>query len=255
MSLKAFLTQGGLFVDVSKQWFPFASEGWWNCLASGDFDNDGDIDLVVGNYGLNSQLKADEKHPMQLFYTDIDGNGSIDPIITHYIGNESFPLVSRDDMVGQVPVLKKKFTDYPLYAKAGINEILSADQLAATPMLKASLMTSVYLENTGKSFVKKDLPMEAQVAPVHAIAVSDFNHDGKADLILAGNNLSNRIYLGRDDANHGVLLLGDGKGNFLYLPQSQSGLHLRGEVRSIAVDGDRIFFGINNGAVRSYRVD
>jgi len=254
MPLKAFLTQGPLFVDVSKQWFPFPSDGWWNCLASGDFDKDGDIDLVVGNYGLNSHLKANENHPLQLYYSDIDGNGSVDPIITHYIGSESVPLALRDDMIGQVPVLKKKFNDYAIYAKAGITEILSADQLATTPVLKASTMTSIYLENTGQRFIRKELPVEAQVAPVHAIAVTDLNHDGNDDLILAGNNLSNRIYLGRDDANHGVVLLGDGKGNFHYLPQPQSGLHLKGEVRSVVVEGDRVFFGVNNEALKSYRI-
>ncbi len=84
--------------------------------------------------------------------------------------------------------------------------------------------------------------------------MTDLNHDGNDDLILAGNNLSNRIYLGRDDANHGVVLLGDGKGNFRYLPQVKSGLHLKGEVRSAMVEGDRVFFGVNNEALKSYRI-
>ena len=126
--------------DISSQWFPFASNGWWNCLARGDFDNDGDADIIVGNQGLNSQLKADENHPMLLYYTDIDGNGSIDPIITYFNGTENALLPFRDDLLNQVPVLKKKFNDYPSYAKATIKEIIDSTRLSSTP--KSKITTS-----------------------------------------------------------------------------------------------------------------
>ena len=253
--LKAYLTEGSLFTDVSAQWFPFASNGWWNCIASGDFDKDGDIDLVVGNYGLNSPLKADEQHPMQLYYMDLDGNGSVDPLIMHFIGSESVPLPLRDDLIGQVPMMKKKFNDYGMYAKATINEILTPDQLAKSPVLKTNSMATVYLENTGKMFVKNELPVEAQFSPVYAIAVADLNNDGNNDLVMAGNNTLNRIYLGRQDANHGTAMLGDGKGNFRYLPQRESGLNVRGDVRSILADADGLIFGINNAPVKRYKIN
>jgi hypothetical protein len=255
MELKTFLTQGQLFKDVSGKWFPFATNGWWNCLVAGDFDEDGDLDLVAGNYGLNSQLKTDEQRPLLMYSMDIDGNGSVDPLITHYIGNESVPLAFRDDMIGQVPVLKKKFNDYGPYAKAGIHEILTADQLAKAPLLKTNEFKSLYLENTGTRFVKRALPMEAQFSPVYAMAICDLNKDGHADLVLAGNNLYNKIYVGRQDANHGVVMLGDGKGHFVYVPQAESGLNVRGDVRSIVVEGDRLFFGINDGPIKGYRIN
>ena len=252
--LKAYLTEGALFTDVSPQWFPFASNGWWNCIASGDFDKDGDMDLVIGNYGLNSPLKADEKHPMQLYYMDVDGNGSVDPVMTQYEGNKSVPLLFRDDLIGQVPMMKKKFNDYGLYAKATINEILTPGQLASSPVLKTNAFTTVYLENIGKTFVKRELPVEAQYSPVYAIAVSDLNNDGNSDLVMAGNNSMNRIYFGRQDANHGIVLLGDGKGNFRYLSQEKSGLNVSGDVRSILSDADGLLFGINNAPVKRYRI-
>jgi len=251
--LKAYLTEGPLFKDVSAQWFPFASNGWWNCIASGDFDKDGDVDLVVGNYGLNSSIKADEQHPMKLYYIDVDGNGSTDPLIMHYIGSESVPLPLRDDLIGQVPMMKKKFNDYRLYAKATINEILTPDQLAKSPILITNAIATVYLKNTGKTYVKKELPVEAQYSPIYAIAVSDLNNDGNSDIVMGGNNSLNRIYLGRQDANHGMVMLGDGKGNFRYLSQEKSGLNVRGDVRSILSDADGLIFGINNAPVKRYK--
>ena len=252
--LKAFQTDGALFKDVSPQWFPFASSGWWNCIASDDFDEDGDLDLVVGNVGLNSPLKASLQQPMQLYYMDVDGNGSTDPIMTHYIGSESVLLPMRDDLVGQIPMLKKKFNDYETYAKATILNVLTQDQLATAPLLTTNNLETIYLENTGKTFIRKTLPIEVQYSTVYKILVSDFNHDGHRDLVFAGNNSLSRIYLGKQDADHGTLLVGDGKGNFQYIPQSKSGLNLKGDVRSGIQIEDLLIFGINDKALRSYKI-
>lgn len=252
MQLKAFLSKDPLFVEATNQWFPFPSNGWWNSMAAGDFDRDGDIDLVIGNQGLNSPLRPDEKHPMKMYYADIDENGSVDPIITYFIGEESVPLPLRDDLLGQVPSLKKKFLDYRVYAKADIQDILSPEQLASSPVLMANCFETVYLENTGKEFLKRKLPVEAQFSSVHAIAVTDINQDGNLDIILAGNNIYNRIIISSNDANHGMVMLGDGKGNFKYVAQNKSGLSVRGDVRSMATIGENIFFGVNNSKLKAY---
>ena len=150
--------------------------------------------------------------------------------------------------------------EYHSYADATINDIFSKDQFKDAGLLKADMMETVYLENCGKDgFVLKKLPPEAQFAPVYAIAAADVNHDGKLDMILAGNNSWTRIKFGRYRANHGIVILGDGKGNFVYVPQPKSGLNLREDVRSVQLinsrKGAQIIFGVNDGAINWYKLN
>lgn len=253
--LIALINTGSALKNKSKVYFPFANRGWWNVIASVDMDNDGDEDIIAGNYGLNAQVKANVNHPLEIYSHDIDGNGSVDPVITHYIGNTAWPMVPRDDMVGQVPSLKKKFNDYPSYARATIGDILKPELLAKGAMHKAEAVQTTYIENRNGYFTEQPLPVEAQYAPVYTIATPDVNGDGNKDLILGGNNIYNRIYLGRHDANHGVVLLGDGSGNFQYIPPVHSGIGIRGDVRSMIVINDQLIIGVNNEAIKAFRIN
>lgn len=229
-------------------------KGWWNTITAGDFDKDGDIDFVAGNYGLNSQLHATEKEPVQLFNTDIDGNGSDDPILTSYISAVQYPFNTMDDINGQVPLLRKKFYAYPSFADATIKDIISEDQMKKAKVLSANNFQTIYFENTGKGFIAKELPYEAQLAPVYTITAKDINNDGFDDLILFGNNIYNRIRLGRDDANHGTVLLNDGKGSFSYLPSYKTGITVKGDVCSCVFVNDDLLIGINNDSLRTYKL-
>lgn len=253
MTPKVFINEGDLFTDQTEKHFPANLKGWWNTILAHDFDRDGDEDLVIGNYGLNSQLNVSEQRPVELYHSDVDGNGSIDPIMMHYVGSQSHPLVPRDDLNSQIPGMKKKFNDYRTYADATIHNILSAEQLSKATLNSAATLETVFLENNNSSFKKLFLPVEAQYAPVFAIAAMDINSDGNDDIILAGNNKYNRVYLGKHDANHGVVLLGSGMNSFRYLPQGQSGLNLRGDVRSILAMPNGLFFGVSDSPIRVYR--
>ena len=257
MPIKIFINQNGKLIDASSEYIHFASTGWWNTITAADFDNDGDTDLLIGNCGLNTQFKVSGKEPATLYYKDFDGNGAVYPILCYYINGTSYPAASRDDITDQVPTLKKKFLEYHDYANATINNLFNPDQLKGAGLLKAENMQTVYLENKGKDgFVIKPLPIEAQYSPVYAIGIADVNHDGNKDIILAGNNAWTRIKFGRYRANHGVLLLGDGKGNFTYVSQFKSGLNLRDDIRSMQIihskKNIKVLFGANDTFIKSY---
>ncbi len=252
-SLRALINTGTSFTDASHLYFPFASEGWWTALAAADMDNDGDTDLIAGNYGLNSLLKTSQPEPVRLFYPDLDGNGSQDLILTAYMQGVSCPVALRDDIIGQVPSLKKRFNDYGSYARASAVDVLTPSVLKAAPQLKVTTFASVYLERTDHGFVAHMLPVEAQYAPVYAIAVTDLDKDGQKDIVLAGNQAYSRIYLGRYDAGHGTVLHGDGHGRFTAVPAAVSGITLRGDVRSVALAGNTVFFGVNSSTLKAYR--
>jgi hypothetical protein len=256
MPIRVFINYKGKLTDESSSYIKFPSSGWWNRILAEDFDGDGDKDLVIGNLGLNAQFHASEKEPISLYYKDFDHNGSIDPLFCYYIQGISYPAAPRDDLMEQLPMLKKKFLKYSTYASATINDLFSKEELQDAALLKADILNTIYLQNGPDGFTIKPLPIEAQYSPVYAIASIDANGDGKKDLLLAGNNVWTRIKYGRYSANHGILLIGDGKGNFSYVPQMQSGLNVRGVVRSMLQikTGNEvsIFFGMNNAPAISY---
>ncbi|MBX3254332.1 MAG: VCBS repeat-containing protein [Chitinophagaceae bacterium] len=257
MPVMVFINTGGKLEDRSSKYITFPSTGWWNKILADDFDNDGDMDIVLGNLGANTQFKANEKEPVSIYYDDFDGNGTLDPVFCYYINGISYPAAARDDLMEQLPALKSKFTDYASYANATINEIFSPEQLKGTRVLEARLLQSVFLRNEGEAgFTLNYLPKEAQYAPVYAMASLDINNDGKKDIILSGNNSWTRIKFGSYRANHGIVLTGDGNGNFSYMPQPLSGLNMRYDIRSMEMlntpQGTVLVTGANDDSVKTY---
>jgi hypothetical protein len=188
--------------------------GWWNTLIAHDFDQDGDLDLMAGNQGLNTKHKATIEYPVEMYAADFDKNGTIDPIMTHYLDGKKWLSATRDLLTFQIPSLKRRFPNFEIYANTTFEESFTEEEIQSTYHLKCTEFRTMYFENTGGTFITRALPLETQFAPVYGILASDFNHDGHQDALLIGNSHASETIGGWHDASKGTLLLGDGKGTF-----------------------------------------
>ncbi len=225
------------------------SKGWWNTINVADFDRDGDLDFVVGNWGLNTRLKASIKEPIRLYRNDFDGNGKIDPILTYFYNGLEITLASKDELVKQLPHLNKKYLSYSRFAKASLSELLSKEKLTLSDLKEVTELASCYFENKGgNDFVKRQLPASAQFSSVHDILIDDLNNDGFPDLLLVGNQYEISTQLGRLDASHGLILLNDQRGFFDEATKQQ--FDVSGPARSVEklrIGGEEHFIvGIND---------
>ena len=252
MGIEVFLNEKGKLKNRTSQFIKSRTEGWWNCIVAEDFDNDGDKDFIVGNVGLNNQIKASEEKPATMFFNDFDENGSVDPILTYYVMSNSFPYPSRDELVEQLPGFKRRFKDYASYSGASLDKILTETERKQAATLNLVQMQSCFLRNNGDELVLEPLPMEMQIAPVFALTVLDINHDDNQDFIAAGNLSGTRSRTGKMTGNTGFVFLGDGKGGFDFVNPSKAGLRCTGDVRHMIVDNNRIVLGINNSPIQVY---
>ena len=252
MPIRVFFNQEGQLTEAHPDGLNNTS-GWWNTVVAHDMDGDGDPDLVVGNQGMNNPFRATPQTPVHLFYADFDRNGSIDPLLTYYIDGESQVAFSRDELIGQMVLLRKKFPSYADYAQAGLGDVLTAEQRAMADTLTATCFETVWMQNEGNgSFTAQPLPVEAQFSPVYAILPTQINGDSIPDLVVGGNLSNTRVSTGRYDANHGMVFLGQGTG-FQYQPITRTGIHVSGDVRDIVSINDQLLFARNNDSLAVFR--
>lgn len=235
MPVAFYKNNNGKLLNTSAQTGLKNTTGWWNSIVSGDFDEDGDTDYVLGNVGLNSEGKPSNDKPLTLLAKDFDHSGTMDPVMARYIGNELYPVHPRDEMTSQMNFLKKRFVYYADYSKAKISDIFKPEELKDARKLICETMQSVMLENKGGGkFAMKYLPSAAQMGPVYGLLAEDFNHDGHLDLLLSGNSHATESISGRLDGLNGLLMPGDGKGGFKSLSSAQSGIFVPGDAKGMA---------------------
>ncbi len=232
MPIKILENQNGSLTHHSSLLTPQSSNGFWNCIKAGDFNQDGAIDFVIGNHGQNTRFKAAKTTPITMHVNDFDKNRSAEQIISVYNNGQAYPMALRHDLVMQLPTLKKKYLHYADYKGQSIEAIFDEKQLrTAAKSTVYTTQTSLAMNNGDGTYSLKALPIEAQLAPIYAILVEDLDKDGLLDILLGGNFYRSKPEVGIYDGSYGLLLKGNGQGAFQALTPQESGFSLKGEIR------------------------
>ena len=234
MPVQIFINNKGKLESQTDQYGLTNSGGLWTRIFPGDYDNDGDMDFILGNLAPNTQFRASVHLPMTLYVNDFLKNGVNVPVLCYYIQGVNYPYASRDEITELMPILKKKFLHYADYATATPKDIFTKKQEIGMLELKVQTLKNSWLENNGNGKLElKELPVASQFSPLFGAVQADYNHDGTTEVFAAGNFYPFRVQLGREDAGKGVLLNNDGKGNFTVKGNYSAGVVVDGDIRDM----------------------
>ncbi|HEX2976478.1 MAG TPA: VCBS repeat-containing protein, partial [Bacteroidales bacterium] len=262
------LNDSGVYRNITASSGLAGFKGWWSSVLPGDFDNDGDIDYILGNLGLNTWYRATPSRPLSVYGADFDKNGSYDAFPAIYLSSSQkdtsfrkYPLFGRDDAVRQMISLRSKFQNYKSFATATINNLFSEEQLSSSLVLEAGWLKSSLCRNDGNNrFTLVPLPAQAQLSVLKGMVADDFDQDGNVDVIVNGNDFGTEVFTGRYDALNGLVLKGKGEGTFIPLPVSQAGIYIPGNGRSLVklrgADGSYLVAASQNrGQLKIFRLN
>ena len=226
------------------------TKGWWFSIEQGDFDNDGDMDYIAGNLGLNYKYKTSVDEPFDIYYKDFDNNGKGDIVLGYYNNEKHYPLRGFSCSANQIPELKKTIGKYDAFASMDLTGVYGKENLSEAVYLKADTFASSFIENLGNGkFEIKTLPIEMQFSNVNDILVTDLNEDGNLDVLSVGNLFVSEIETPRNDAGTGLVLLGDGKNGFKAISTQESGFFANGDAKKIKMlsnTNEKLIFVANN---------
>lgn len=248
MPIMVFENKEAVFTDVTMAYGLEHTSGLWHHINLSDVNGDGKIDILAGNHGSNTRLKASRSKPLRMYVNDFDNNSSVEQIITQYEGEKAYPIVMLPDLIKQLPPLKKKYVKHEAYKNQTMEDIFDQQTLERSQTLEVkTLNTTLFLQEENQ-FNAHELPFEAQISQIYASHMEDLNQDGLVDIILAGNQKRIKPELGSNNASYGVVLLAKPDG-FYALPIDQSGIYVPNETRhieKIKIDEKEVFVFIRN---------
>ena len=255
MPVKVFMNKRGKFVQQHQDGMDKLS-GWWQKVVLADVDGDGKVDIIAGNYGWNSKLKPSAEDPVKLFLSDLDKNGTIDPLLTYSIDQKDYTFLGKGDIEKQVPLIKKKFLYYHDFAGKTVGQLFGDSVYNNKPLIATSFTSGVFFNKGKGNFEFKAFPSSAQTAPLFGLA----SLTGPAKGVLTGGNFSGVVpFEGRYDADYGDVILLDKNRNFKWISSVSSGLLLRGEVRDIkaikTATGVIYAVAFNNKEIRFFKLN
>lgn len=241
------------FIDISQELGLQETEGWWHDIESGDFNKDGKVDFILGNHGLNTFFKPDDR----MYVNDFDGNGSIEQIFCTKVNRKYYPIADKDEFLSQLPSFKKELLYYKDYGKKSMEELFPQSVLLNSKVFQVKLLSSILLLSDTKGYKKVELPLEAQYSPIYSFLVLDFDKDGVQDLIAGGNQYQVKPQFGRYDASNGWLFKGVlNGGQFTF--EHGIDLNVKGQIRDIEyveVKGTRyILFAKYDNDLEIYKI-
>jgi len=237
-----------------------ALQGWWETCLANDIDNDGDIDLILGNRGANLMYKPEKNKTVKMYINDFDNNGDIEQIFTTTIDGKDIPIHLKRELTEQLPVLKKENLKFAAYAKKSIQELLPENKINRAVKKSVRFTESIVAVNDGNTnFTIKKLPPQTQFSCINDMALLDLNDDGHLDIIYGGNDHALKPQFSQLDASFGGVLLGDGKADFKWVSAKDSGFFVNGVVQNITVlhtanEQPQIIVGVNDKTPLIYEI-
>lgn len=205
MSPKFFQNNEGTFTEIH----PLENEklnGLWQSVINFDIDGDGDLDYLLGNWGLNTKFSSSEEHPMKMYYGDLDKNGATETIVSTFKGGKDYPVDGLKELSSQLVSLRKKFNSYSSFAGKSMEDILGENMLPNAEILKVHTLNSGFLKNENGKFTFVPFSYKLQLAPIMSFLEFDFNGDNKTEVLAAGNYFGVKPYHGRFDSFPGALI-------------------------------------------------
>ena len=258
--IRLFQNDAGSFREITREVGLAEHTGWWTGVTTGDLDNDGRLEIIAGNWGLNSFYRTNREHPRGLYYGDLDGDTVVDLIECSYDPEllREVPDRGLKTILRALPWVQERVRTFEAYGRASVEEIYG-ENLKKARKLEATTLASTVFFRRGDRFEARELPREAQFAPAFGVCVGDYDGDGNEDVFLSQNFFAVAPDLARQDAGRGLWLQGDGRGGLRPVPGQESGITVYGEQRGCALgDFDRdgrvdLVVTQNGAATKLYR--